>query len=157
VIVQTVDGSLYFNCRNYAGEKRRVYAWSSDNGETFPKSGWDEDLVEPICQASMVRFTDETSHNRNRVLFSNPASTKRERMTVRISYDECKSWNAGKVSWNAGKVLHEGPAAYSDLCIAPDMSICCFYERGIENAYETITFAQFDLEWLTDGADKLEI
>jgi sialidase-1 len=149
VIVQTVDGSLYLNCRNYVGEKRRAYAWSNDNGETFSQSGWDETLVEPVCQASMIRYTDTDSHDKNRVLFSNPASTQRERMTVRISYDECKTWDAGKV-------LHAGPSAYSDLCIAPDMSICCLYERGESNAYETITFAQFDLEWLTDGADRLE-
>jgi len=148
VIVQTADGALYFNCRNYVGEKRRAYAWSYDNGDSFSESGWDEMLVEPICEASMVRFTDAKTHDRNRVLFSNPASTQRERMIVRLSYDECKTWNGGKV-------LHAWPSAYSDLCIAPDMSICCLYERGEENAYETITFAQFDLGWLTDGADKI--
>ena len=148
VIVQTADSALYLNCRNYVGEKRRAYAWSSDNGSTFSEFGWDDTLVEPICQASMIRFTDAESHDRNRVLFANPASTQRERMTVRISYDECKTWSTGKV-------LHAGPSAYSDLCIAPDMSICCLYERGEENPYETITFAQFDLEWLTDGADRI--
>ena len=148
-IVQTVSGALYFNCRNYVGEKRRAYAWSDDNGSSFSQFGYDDVLVEPICQASMIRFTDANSNDKNRILFSNPASTNRERMTVRISYDECQSWGEGKV-------LHAGPSAYSDLCIAPDMSICCFYERGEANPYETITFAQFDLEWLTDGADKLE-
>ena len=71
-------------------------------------------------------------------------------MTIRISYDECQTWNAGKV-------LHAGPSAYSDLCIASDMSIYCLYERGEENAYETITLARFDLEWLTDGSDSIKI
>ena len=148
VIVQTVDGALYFNCRNFAGEKRRAYAWSYDDGESFPKYGWDDTLPEPICQASMIRFTEADSHDKNRVLFSNPASQKRERMTVRLSYDECQTWNAGKV-------LNAGPSAYSDLCIASDMSICCLYERGEANGSRNITFARFDLEWLTDGADKL--
>ena len=148
VIVQTVDGALYFNCRNYVGEKRRVYAWSHDEGNSFPKSGWDDKLVEPICQASLIRFTDADSHGKNRVLFSNPASTKRERMTVRISYDECQTWSAGKL-------LYGGTSAYSDLCIAPDMSICCFYERAEADSRRTITFSRFDLEWLTDGADTL--
>ena len=69
-------------------------------------------------------------------------------MTIRISYDECQTWNAGKV-------LYAGPAAYSDLCIAPDMSICCFYERGEADSPRTITFSRFDLEWLTDGADTV--
>jgi len=148
VVVQTVDGSLYLNCRNYTGAKRRAHAWSYDNGETFPKFGWDDALVEPICQASMIRFTAENSHGRNRVLFSNPASMNRERMTIRLSYDECQTWNAGKV-------LYAGPSAYSDLCIAHDMSICCLYECGESRPYETITFAQFDLEWLADGKEKL--
>ena len=101
-----------------------------------------------LLNQSMIRFTDENSHDKNRILFSNPASTKRERMTVRISYDECETWGAGKV-------LHVGPSAYSDLCITQDMNICCFYERGEESSSETITFAQFDLEWLTDGKDRI--
>ena len=144
VVVQTVDGSIYLNARNYVGAKRRAYAWSYDNGETFTDFGWDEKLVEPICQGSMIRFTD--LHDRNRILFSNPASTNRERMTVRISYDECRSWTDGKV-------LYSGPSAYSDLCIISDMSIGCLYECGKANPYETIKFAQFDLEWLTDGVE----
>ena len=148
VIVQTVDGALYLNCRNYADAKWRAYAWSRDDGESFPEFGWDNTLVEPICQASMVRFTDAESHDKNRILFSNPASTKRERMTVRISYDECRTWSTGKL-------LYEGTSAYSDLCIAPDMSICCFYERTEADSRRIIMFSQFNLEWLTDGADAL--
>ena len=148
VIVETVDGRLYFNCRNYSGAQRRAYAWSRDNGDAFDEFGYEEGLVEPICQASMIRYTDMNSRDRNRILFTNPASVHRERMTVRLSYDECQTWSVGKL-------LHEGPAAYSDLCIDADMRICCLYERGESSPYETITFAQFDLEWLTDGTDRV--
>ena len=102
VVVETVDGELYFNCRNYVAPKRRAYARSSDSGDTFTEFGYEEDLIEPICQASMVRYTDANQHDKNRVLFSNPASESRERMTIRISYDECQSWGSGKV-------LHAGP------------------------------------------------
>ena len=148
-IVQTVDGALYFNCRNYVGEHRRAYAWSYDGGLSFPESGWDDALPEPICNASMIRFTDVNSHDKNRILFSNPAnSTRRERMTVRLSYDECQTWNAGKV-------LHEDHSAYSGLCVASDMSICCLYDRGYGSGYDGLTLARFDLEWLTDGADTI--
>jgi len=146
--VETVDGLVYLNMRSYHGRNRRAYAWSKDGGQTWSEVELDEALVEPVCQASIVRFTDKPRHGRNRVLFCNPASTKREKLTVRLSYDECNTWSAGKV-------LHEGPSAYSDLCIAPDMSICCLYEQGERDAYERITFAQFSLEWLTDGADHL--
>ena len=163
VVVQTINGSINLNARNYVGDKRRAYAWSYDNGDTFPAKrfqipfnstildfrvdfGWDDKLIEPICQGSMIRFTDAKSHDKNRILFSNPASTNRERMTIRISYDECHSWNDGKV-------LYEGPSAYSDLCIVSDMTVGCLYECGESSPYETIKFTQFDLEWLTGGVE----
>lgn len=147
VAVETADGSVYINCRNYRGKGRRAYAWSRDGGETFNQFGWDDALLEPVCQASMIRLTDERTHGRNRVLFANPASTQRERLTVRLTYDECRTWTLGKV-------LHPGPAAYSDLCVMAGGFIGCLYERGEAHPYERLTFARFDLEWLTAGADS---
>ena len=91
------DGSVYVNMRSFHGKNRRAYAWSTDGGDTWSDVALDETLIEPVCQASIVRFTDEAHHDKNRVLFSNPSSTRRERMTVRLSYDECQSWGAGKV------------------------------------------------------------
>jgi len=147
-VVETAEGALYINCRNYRGEKRRAYAWSHDRGDTFSGFGWDEALVEPICQGSLVRLTEQGAHGRNRVLFSNPASVARERMTARMSYDECRTWAVSRP-------LHEGPSAYSDLAVAPDMAICCLYERGEQHPYERLTLARFNVEWLTHGADHL--
>jgi len=146
--VETADERVYLNMRSYHGKNRRAYAWSDDGGATWSEVKLDQTLIEPVCQGSVCRFTDAKRHDKNRVLFSNPASKKRERMTVRISYDECKTWNAGKV-------LHAGPSAYSDVCVLGDMTIGCFYERGKKTAYERITFARFNLEWLTDGEDRL--
>jgi len=147
--VETSDGAVYLNMRSYHGRHRRAYAWSRDGGETWSDVKLDDTLVEPVCQASVIRFTDEKRHDRNRVLFSNPADTNRRWMTVRMSYDECRTWTRGKV-------LHPGPAAYSDLCVLPDMTVCCLYERGVKNAYEKITFAVFGLDWLSDGEDRLQ-
>lgn len=48
-------------------------------------------------------------------------------------------------------MLHAGPAAYSCLTILPNGEIGCLYERGDKNAYETIAFARFTLDWLTTG------
>jgi len=141
-VVETVDGAIYINCRNYVGEKRRAVAWSHDQGASFTGFRWEESLVEPICQASLVRYDPQY------VLFANPASTAREKLTVRLSADECQSWPVAKV-------LHAGPAAYSDLAVAPDLTICCLYERGDEHPYERLTLARFDLAWLTSGKDGL--
>ena len=145
-LVETVDGALYINCRNKGIGQRRAYAWSWDGGLSFSPLALDGTLVDPNCQANLVRMTSVGTHDRNRVLFSNPASLKRERLTVRLSYDECQTWAVSRV-------LHEGPSAYSDLCIAPDMAICCLYDRGTVDPYEEISFARFSLEWLTNGED----
>lgn len=138
---QMKNGSVYLNMRSYHGRNRRAYAWSDDGGETWSEVQLDETLVEPVCQASLIRFPDEQHPGRSVVLFANPASTKRERMTVRLSYDECRTWNAGRV-------LYEGPSAYSDLCVLPDLTIGGLYECGAEHPYEKITWTRFNLEWL---------
>ena len=67
-------------------------------------------------------------------------------MTLRMSYDECRSWDVSKV-------LYVGPSAYSDLAVLPDMTVACLYERGCVHRRESIRLAQFNVEWLTDGAD----
>jgi sialidase-1 len=145
-VVQTHDGSLYLNMRNYA--QSRAYSRSRDEGITWSDVKFDRTLTGPVCQASVVRFTDEDSHGRNRVLFSNPAYRERAKMTIRLSYDECETWEVSKR-------LYRGSSAYSDIAVSPDMTICCIYERGMRNPYEKITFANFNIEWLTDGADRL--
>ena len=94
-----------------------------------------------MCQAGILRCTTEREHDRNRILFSNPASAVRERMTVRLSYDEGDSWRV----W---KVLHEGPSGYSCLGVLPDMRLACLYECSSENFREGVRLATFTLEWL---------
>jgi sialidase-1 len=134
-LLETADGALYINCRNYVGEKRRAVAWSVDQGATFTEFRWDETLVEPICQASLVRY------DAKQILFANPASTTREKLTVRLSADDGQSWPVAKM-------LYSGPAAYSDLAVLPDLTICCLYEQGDAHPYERLTLARFDLAWL---------
>ena len=71
-------------------------------------------------------------------------------MTVRLSYDEGKTWPISKV-------VHPGPSAYSCLTALPDGTIGLLYENGRNEPYERITFARFNLEWLTEGKDQLAI
>ena len=99
-------------------------------------------------QASIRRYSWPDEGGKSRVLFSNPASEKvRQKMTVRLSYDEGKTWPVSKL-------LHGGPSAYSCLAVASDGTILCLYERGAKSAYEKITLARFRLSWLTDGQDR---
>jgi len=140
-VVELADRSLLLNIRSYRGNNRRLVSISKDAGESWSKPVEDDALVEPVCQASIVRYSADDGG----LLFSNPASKKREKMTVRLSRDEGKTWPVARV-------LHDGPAAYSCLAAPPDGRICCLYERGEKHAYETITFASFSLDWLA-GSD----
>jgi sialidase-1 len=136
-VVERSDGSLLLNIRSYEANNRRLVSTSTDGGVTWSKPAEDPALIEPVCQASIVSYPGA----KTRLLFSNPASTKRENMTVRLSSDEGKTWPVARV-------LHEGPAAYSCLAVLPGGNIGCLYERGQKHAYETITFARFALDWV---------
>ena len=148
---ELTDGTLLMNIRNWppTPAHRRAVSLSTDGGLTWSRPYHDQALVTPHCQGSIVRYTAQPRFARNRILFSNPASTKdRMRMTVRLSYDEGKTWLAGKL-------IHPGPSAYSCLAVLPDTSVVCLYEGGRRHRREGLTLARFTLEWLTDGADRL--
>jgi sialidase-1 len=140
-VVELADGSLMLNIRSYRGTNRRLVAVSKDGGETFSTPEEDKSLLEPVCQASILRGPVQEGD----ILFSNPDSTKRERMTVRLSTD-------GGKAWSHARVLHEGPSAYSCLAVLPDGTIACLYERGDKGPYETITLGRFSYRWLA-GAE----
>ena len=148
-VVELTDGGLYMTVRSADRSlTTRLASWSQDGGESWSEPEPVPELIDPVCEASIVRLTGG-GNELNRIVFSNPASDKRERMTVRMSYDDCRSWEVSKT-------LYVGPSAYSDLAVLPDMTVGCLYERGSERNSESIQFAQFNLEWLTDGADSLE-
>ena len=157
-VVELADGRLLLNMRSYWGKVakradrlgKRALAWSGDGGVTWSELAFDETLIEPVCQGSFLRYTLAAVNGRNRLLFSNPASTTdRVNMTVRLSYDEAESWPVAKT-------LHAGPSAYSSLAVLSDHTIACLYERGDETAYDTLSLARFTLDWLTDAADGLD-
>jgi sialidase-1 len=135
-VVELRDGSLLLNMRNYSGTNRRALARSRDGGLTWGEFREDEALIEPVCQASLIRY------DRGRLLFSNPASKKRERLAVRVSEDDGRSWAHSRV-------LHEGPSAYSSLVLLRGGQVGCLYECGEKSPYETITMARFGLAWIT--------
>ncbi|MHA1715989.1 MAG: sialidase family protein, partial [Promethearchaeota archaeon] len=147
--VELVDGSVMLNARVQAGNNMRRVAISKDGGETWDEPFDDTTLIEPKCQASILRYTDPLDGHKSRILFSNPASMNmRINGTIRMSYDEGKTWPVSKV-------LEPGNFAYSCLCVLPDKKIGCLYESGEQNPYEKIVFARFTLEWLTDNTDSL--
>ena len=144
-VVELADGRLMHNMRNHPPKPSanfRMVGISTDRGGTYAAPpAEDRALIEPPAQASILRYSRSTSGGRNRLLFANPASARRERMTVRVSYDEGQTWTASRL-------VHEGHAAYSSLAVLPDGRIGLLYERGEKSAYERLTFATFPLDWL---------
>ena len=132
IAAELPDGSIYLNMRNNLGAKQRAVAISTDRGLSFGALTLDATLVEPVCQGSALSVSRGKDHF---LLFSNPASVKRENMTLRLSRDAGKTWPASTVLW-------AGPSAYSDLAKLPGGEIACLYERGDAKPYETITFAR---------------
>jgi sialidase-1 len=138
--VELSDGRVMLNMRSYKANNLRLVSTSKDGGLTWTEPAEDKTLIEPVCQASIVRLPGD----RGGLLFANPASKKREKMTVRLSRDEGKTWPVSRL-------LHAGPSAYSCLAALPDGRIGCLYERGEKSAYQTIAFASFTLDWLTSA------
>jgi sialidase-1 len=148
-VVELADGNgtLLMNLRSYFGLKQRAISTSHDGGISWSEPSHDPQLIEPVCQASILRFTWPGIKNKSRILFSNPADKdRRKNMTVRLSYDEGKTWPVSRS-------LHESFAAYSCLTALKDNSIACLYECGEKSATDKITFARFTLDWLTDSSE----
>ncbi|GIW80641.1 MAG: sialidase [Gemmatales bacterium] len=135
-VAELADGTLLLNMRCYRGKKRRAVATSHDGGSTWSECVDSDVLIEPVCQASLIRYDDMT------LLFSNPASTTtRHRLTVRLSRD-------GGKTWPASKLLYAGPSAYSSLAVLKDKTVGCLFERGDKIYSEKISFARFSITWI---------
>ncbi len=164
--VQLANGRVLLNMRTESKANRRLLTTSRDGATGWSKPQFHEQLLEPICMASMVRLTEVPTHDKNRLLFSNPhnlsrtdgkevagKSRDRKNVSVKLSYDE-------SATWPVSKTVEPGFSGYSDLAVAKDGTILLFYERGSTdgaNNYKTglLTVARFNLEWLTDGKDSL--
>ena len=163
-VAELSDGSLMLNVRNHPHlTDGRGVAISKDGGLTWSEPKINQVLIDSGgCQASLLSYTTKPEFTKNRLLFSNPAAPgpvpeypkawKRHKMTVRLSYDDGKTWPVAKL-------LDTGPSAYSNLVVLPDMSLGCLYEcYDVDSGatIATITFAHFTLDWLTDGKDSLQ-
>jgi sialidase-1 len=143
-LVELVDGTLLLNMRSTRGKGCRAGATSKDGGKSWSAVFEIPELPEPVCQGCILRFTwPDDKGNKSRILFSNPATTQgRHTGTIRLSYDEGKTWPVAKV-------LTKDAFGYSCLTVMPDGTICCLFDGNSGNK-----FARFSLGWLTDGKDS---
>ena len=152
-VVELADGTLLLNWREQNHLDRGAHrgcrgtAISKDGGETWSNPIFAQELNEAPCQASLLRYSLAADGDKNRLLFSNPDAVpgpeggERTRMTVRMSYDEGRSWPVKRL-------IYAGPSVYSCLSVLPDGQIALLYECGEAFRYERIRLARFSLAWV---------
>jgi sialidase-1 len=163
-VVELVDDSLLFSRRH---APNRVFLHSKDEGQSWSQPVPQPDLPDPDCQGSMIRYTrQDQGFTKNRILFANPFSGAiaagsvgsdprgRFNVTVRMSYDEGKTWPVEKL-------ILKGPGAYSSMAVFPDGSVGILFETGtafgpFDDYCVKEVFARFTVDWLTDGRDHLD-
>ena len=137
------DGSVILNTRSHKRTGYRKIAVSNDGGKSWSPLADELALPDSGCMGSILRYSFGEDRE-NRLLFANPNSQKdRTNGTVRLSYDDGKTWPIQKV-------VHPGKYAYSCLTRLNDGSIGILFEA---DAYAEIKLARFTLEWLTGRRD----
>jgi sialidase-1 len=139
--VELKDGTILQNIRD---GYTRLVARSPDGGITFSNPEPDPALIDPKCNAGIAHFK---RGNQDILIFTNAASRKCENLTVRLSFD-------GGHTWPNAKTLAAGPAGYSTVVPLRDGTIAVLYERGKRSSSERITFARFQLQWITEPRAK---
>lgn len=144
-VVELKDGTLMMNMRSYNGKSCRATALSYDGGETWSMVKDNPQLVESVCQGSAICYGEYKGERM--YLFSNPAVPfNRTHMTIKTSFDDCKSWPNSKL-------IFAGPSAYSCLTKLPNGKVGLFFECGEQHAYEKMMFVSMHpKELFTPGA-----
>lgn len=135
-VVELPNGDLMMNMRSYNKQGCRAISISHDGGESWSEITYDPQLMEPVCQASFLRYGSFLG--KELYLFSNPASkSSRSKMTIKVSLDNC-------LTWTVEKLIHKGPSAYSCMTVLPNGNIGLLYEAGKKDPYETLVFVSID-------------
>lgn len=132
-MVELSDGTIMLNARTQGKgtTRHRKVALSKDGGVTWSKLEDDPTLIEPTCQASILRYSWPEG-GKSRILFCNPATQKsRSAGLLRMSEDEGETW-----TWS--KEVYSGQFAYCCLTKMLDGRVGVLFEK---DGYKTISFA----------------
>ena len=109
----------------------------------------DDDLLEPVCMASILRLSDGSVVFANcdvlehELTKSERVAHDRKRLTVKRSTDDCETWSASRV-------IEPGPS-YSDMAQTPDGVVHCIHEDQMverQNDSKYVSVSSFDVDWI---------
>ncbi|MGV3588083.1 MAG: sialidase family protein [Adhaeribacter sp.] len=143
IATELSGGKLLMNSRNQKGDIRaRIVSVSSTGGATWDSTWFDHTLIDPVNQGSLL--TVGKKEGKNIIAFSNAASTKlRDNLTLRISYDEGKTWPNSILIDKSTSPNQRDFTAYSDLVNISKKEIGVLYER---DNYKQIVFKKIKWE-----------
>lgn len=141
--IQLESGRLFFPCYHAEGgqgkTKRSHAIFNDGHGMNWNEKRFDHSLFDAHCQASLLKLPP--TEGNPRWLFCHPAGPKRHNLTVRLSRDEGRTWNAGSL------LLREGDGQYSSLALLPNGRVGIFYDCW-ENRNYQLYFATFSTDEL---------
>ena len=144
-VAELKDGSLMLNIRDNRNRKDksktngRAVSVTKDMGKTWKVHSSDHGaLPEPVCMASLI--SHDLKDGRRVLFFSNPNSKyKREKMTVRMSLDQGKTWPKSIL-------LDQKGGAYSSLAMVDDRTLGILYESSVADmVFQKIKLSEIGL------------
>jgi sialidase-1 len=136
------NSRMIMSIRNQEGTiRQRILAYSSDGGETWDEHYFEPQLPDPVCQASILDIG--TANGKTILAHSNASDpSSRNNLTVKISFDEGKTWAKSITVDRTEDPKKQSWTAYSDLVNLDDSTIGILYER---DNYQEIVFQK--VEW----------
>ena len=137
------DSKMMMSIRNQAGDiKRRIIGISLDGGEHWDTTYFDQGLIDPNCEGSLLTIGYEKG--KAIIAHCNAASEeRRDNLTIRISYDEGKTWGKSFLISASNNQEQSDWSAYSDLVFINKKTIGILFER---NDYSEIIFKTHQLK-----------
>jgi sialidase-1 len=163
-MVELNDGSVLLNARSESKANRRLITSSPNGISQWSTPKFADNLLEPICMASLLKWNSVTVDGKHPIVFANPDNLTRadgktapglvydrKNVSVKVSFDD-------GITWKINKVIEPSFSAYTDMACLPDGTLLLFYERGSIDGkaiYKTkfLSVARMNLEWLQQSKE----